>query len=650
MAKLYKLFFLTLLLQGVGIQSARAQWVKDGVPICTASGSQYSPQLTPDGSGGAFVIWGDWRNSNWDIYGQRIAPDGSLMWTQDGVAVCAAANSQEMPQVASDASGGAIIVWQDNRSGNYNYDIYAQRVDANGTAMWTANGVPICTASGSQGSPQIIPDGAGGAIITWEDSRSDNSDIYAQRVDGSGSVQWVADGVPVCTAIYIQWQPQLTSDGSGGAIIAWADMRSGLFHIYAQRIGASGTLMWIADGMPICTASGDQGYPQLTSDASGGAIVTWQDDRNGNYDIYAQRVNANGTAMWTANGVAICQAGGGQGAPKLTSDGSGGAIITWGDARAGYHIFAQRIAGNGTAKWMANGAAICIAAGDQGVPQISSDGSGGAVIAWEDSRFGNYDIYAQRVDANGTAMWTANGVAICTAGRDQGAPQLTSDGSGGALIAWDDHRNGVDSDIYAQRVDAAGHVAPEVATLLQNSAATFSKSGIALTWTLSEVDREVEFFIERSTASNGPFAELPSSILTRDDLSFTFIDGDWEPNTSYWYRVEYSTGSEHKTLFESGPVATPAMPLTLYQNNPNPFNPSTEIQYYLPEKCSVAFDVYDVAGALVTRLSEGCQNQGSHTFSWDGRDRNGRQMSSGVYFYRLKAGKTEISKKMVLTR
>jgi hypothetical protein len=189
-----------------------------------------------------------------------------------------------------------------------------------------------------------------------------------------------------------------------------------------------------------------------------------------------------------------------------------------------------------------------------------------------------------------------------------------------------------------------------VATLLQNYSAFFSETGIALTWTLSEVDEGVEFFIERSTASNGPFIELPLSTLTREGLSFSFIDKDWEPNTSYWYRVEYSTGSERKILFESGPIATATMPLTLYQNSPNPFNPSTEIRYYLPEKCSVSLDVYDISGALVARLTERNQVKGNHTALWDGKDGSGRQVSSGVYFYRLKAGKAEISKKMVLTR
>jgi hypothetical protein len=96
--------------------------------------------------------------------------------------------SQYDPIIVNDGSGGAIITWEDERSG-MNSDIYAQHISADGTAQWTANGVPISTASYFQDSPAIIGDGAGGAIITWEDYRSGtNYDIYAQRVTADGSL------------------------------------------------------------------------------------------------------------------------------------------------------------------------------------------------------------------------------------------------------------------------------------------------------------------------------------------------------------------------------------------------------------------------------------------------------------------------------
>jgi hypothetical protein len=224
---------------------------------------------------------------------QRVNASGAVQWTADGVAICTAPNSQSRPVVTSDGSHGAIISWSDDR-GIGTYDIYAQRINASGVVQWAANGVPICTAPNYQLLPEIISDGSGGAIITWHDGRSGLYDIYAQRINSSGAVQWTANGVAICSATNDQNNSKITSDGSGGAIITWWDLRSGI-DIYAQRINSSGAVQWTANGVAISTESNNQYPPNIASDGNGGAIITWHDDRNGNWDIYAQRINTNGT-------------------------------------------------------------------------------------------------------------------------------------------------------------------------------------------------------------------------------------------------------------------------------------------------------------------------------------------------------------------
>ena len=70
-------------------------------------------------------------------------------------------------------------------------------------AQWSSNpavNTAICIATGDQSSPTIVADGAGGSIITWYDLRSGSSDIYAQRINAAGVVQWTANGVAICTA------------------------------------------------------------------------------------------------------------------------------------------------------------------------------------------------------------------------------------------------------------------------------------------------------------------------------------------------------------------------------------------------------------------------------------------------------------------
>jgi hypothetical protein len=424
------------------------------VPLCTAANNQNNPTIVSDGTGGAIVTWDDYRSGSADIYAQRVNAAGTPQWTADGVALCTAAGDQEQPTVVPDGAGGAIVTWEDRRSGT-DYDIYAQRVNAAGAPQWTANGVALCTAASEQLYPTIVSDGAGGAIVTWEDLRSSPGDIYAQRVNAAGVPQWTADGVALSTAANGQQYPTIASDGAGGAIATWYDGRGGTYNdIYAQRVNAAGAPQWTADGVALCTAANDQYYPTIVSDGAGGAIVTWDDARSGSRDVYTQRVNGAGAPQWTVDGVALCTAANTQAIPTIVSDGAGGAIVTWSDYRSGtnFDIYAQRVNAAGTSQWTADGVALSTAANSQVYPKLASDGAGGAIVTWYDYRSGtNYDIYAQRVNAAGTPQWTANGVALSTAANDQYVPTIVSDGAGGAIVAWYDGRSGTNNhDIYAQ--------------------------------------------------------------------------------------------------------------------------------------------------------------------------------------------------------
>jgi hypothetical protein len=438
---------------------AAAAWPTNptvNVPVCTAGGDQDYPTSVSDAAGGAIVTWVDYRNGSGDIYAQRISANGAPLWTTDGVALCTAAGDQLSPAIVSDNAGGAIITWQDFRSGT-GFDIYARKISAAGTVQWTADGVALCTAAGNQWNPTIVKDGGGGAIVAWQDQRSGaNDDIYAQRILTGGTVNWTANGVALCTATGEQSVPAIAADGVGGAIVTWDDYRNSDYDIYAQKIAAAGTVQWTANGVALCSATGGQYSPTIVADGTGGAIVTWFDQRSGNYDIYAQRILSGGAVNWTANGVALCTDTGEQYYPTLVATDAGGAIVTWFDSRSGnYDIYAQKISSAGAAQWTANGVALCSATGTQWYPSIVADGAGGAIVAWTDSRNATYDIYAQRISTGGTVQWAANGVALCSAAGWQELGAIVTDGGAGAIATWVDGRSS-DFDIYAQRVLASG--------------------------------------------------------------------------------------------------------------------------------------------------------------------------------------------------
>src|SRR5207244_5704456 len=141
-----------------------------------------------------------------------------------------------------------------------------------------------------------------------------------------------------------QYDPVIAGDGAGGAIVVWADFRGFNGDIYAQHVFAGGAVdaAWPANGRVVCAAAINQDSPKVVSDGAGGAIAIWNDARNGISDIYAQHVQGTGVVdpVWPVDGRAVRIASGNQYAPVLTSDGSSGAIVAWPEPRSGNsHIY-----------------------------------------------------------------------------------------------------------------------------------------------------------------------------------------------------------------------------------------------------------------------------------------------------------------------
>ena len=435
-----------------------------------------------------------------DIFAQRMGGTGTPQWTLDGITVCGATGDQYNPFMVSDGAGGVIIVWQDNRSGTA--DVYAQRVNAAGAPQWAANGVALCAAANNQYNPAITSDGSGGAIVTWADYRTGVGDIYAQRINGAGAVQWLANGVALCTNVSEQSAAVITTDGSAGAIVAWNDLRTGTTKIFGQRVNSAGANQWNVDGNQLLTTAGIQTATALLADGAGGAIVVFQDQRSGTYDIYARRWNSTGGALWPQwpNGAPICVSASDQYSPEITTDGSGGAIITWYDNRnANFDVYAQRITNGGAMQWTLDGNVIASVANAQQEVSITSDGIGGALISWQDSRVspGVFDAYAQHINGAGLVQWAANGVPLCTAASNQTSPVVASNGATGAIAVWTDNRTN-NFDLYAQRIDGTygywGH--PEPIVISVKDVPNDQGGKVAVNWRASDRDIPVPATID----------------------------------------------------------------------------------------------------------------------------------------------------------
>jgi hypothetical protein len=125
--------------------------------------------------------------------------------------------------------------------------------------------------------------------------------VYAQHLT-AGNTGWVADGIPVSTAINGQFAPQIASDGAGGAFITWYDSRNGATNdIFVHQVNGGGVLnsSWDKDGLGVCLAPNTQQFPVLATSRAGTTVVTWQDLRSGGLTtaaIFAQQAVAGAVA------------------------------------------------------------------------------------------------------------------------------------------------------------------------------------------------------------------------------------------------------------------------------------------------------------------------------------------------------------------
>jgi len=265
---------------------------------------------------------------------QRISPSGQLLWGANGVLLDTGGWS---PVVVPDDAGGALVSWAPGR---------AQRVASDGTPAWPGNVDLIPDGD----APVAVPDGAGGVIAVFQTLGEDGlGDLIAQRVSGSGALApgWPAAGAPLCTLSGLQSEPAVLADGAGGVFAVWRDQRtfaSTRSDVYAQRLGADGQVAagWIANGRPVCTSPGHQFGAALAADPGGGIRIAWEDHRgipgclNGDCDadVYTQVFHPDGSAALAANGEPVSAASGTQALPAVALLGGGRSLVVWNDGRA----------------------------------------------------------------------------------------------------------------------------------------------------------------------------------------------------------------------------------------------------------------------------------------------------------------------------
>ena len=282
-------------------------------------------------------------------------------------------------------------------------------------------------------------------------------------------------------------------------------------------------------------------------------------------------------------------------------------------------------------------------------------------FGWSDLNGGLTDpVYA--LDAQGNDLYVG------------GAFTVTGDGPALRIAKWDgiewsNFGEGVSNLVYAVRKRSDnlyvggrftsaglksslrfGRYNPNIVpVLIQGFTARPTEDRVDLEWRVFADEPVTGFRIYKKLSGDDAFVLLNNSGLIPVGAQ-TYRDNDVRAGEWYHYQLAAVTPEGHEFRSQTIEARVPQSSLSLEQNFPNPFNPITTIRFSAPEAIAVHLAVYDAKGGLVITLFDGIARSGAREVQWNGRDAAGAPVSTGVYFYRLQAGKQTLTRKMLLLK
>ncbi|MCK7517176.1 MAG: hypothetical protein MZV64_05370 [Ignavibacteriales bacterium] len=182
------------------------------------------------------IFWEEFRSSGYAVSVQRIDSSGNNQFSSEGKLLYFSNEPLTQYEFIKSKPDKIYFLYT-----NSNHNTFTQILDYDGNYL-SGGEIPICTTQSSISSLVLYDADANGIVLAWQDNRNGNFDIYAQWINSDGLAMWTANGVPVCIEVSEQTEYDICSCSISGAVVAWADMRNGNFDIYAQNIDVRGKL------------------------------------------------------------------------------------------------------------------------------------------------------------------------------------------------------------------------------------------------------------------------------------------------------------------------------------------------------------------------------------------------------------------------
>ncbi|MGO4573410.1 cadherin domain-containing protein, partial [Microvirga sp. 2TAF3] len=368
----------------------------------TAAGDQSAPSIKALADGGWVVVWqsANQDGSGWGVYQQRYDRDGKALGTVDELVNVTTANDQSDPSITALTDGGWVVTWT---SGPFwDGEIYQRRYDKNGNPASGETRVNTTTASDQSGS-SVTALSDGGWVVTWQSANQDGSSngVYQQRYNAAGSP---VGGEKIVNALTDgnQYRASVTALTDGGWVVTWESHSGSGFnthHMFQQRFDKDGNAASASD----ITVEGNTADYKIISSVTGlgdgGWVVTWTSYNNG--DLYQQRFDKSGFALFTAPVRVNASLTGTQEPAVVTALADGGWIVVWESPNhdgSGEGIYFQQYDKDGKAVFATDQLVNVTTTGDQLSPSVTALPNGGWVITWQSanqdgSGYGVYHRY-----------------------------------------------------------------------------------------------------------------------------------------------------------------------------------------------------------------------------------------------------------------
>ncbi|MEJ2635740.1 MAG: T9SS type A sorting domain-containing protein [Calditrichia bacterium] len=461
--------------------------------------------------------------------------------------------------------------------------------------------------SSDQMSPSLDGDGQGNYGIVWCDARPDTARIFGQLYDSTGGKIGGNFRIYEDTSQIVQYNQKMAMNNSGDFVVVWLeklDLSTDLFgRLFYADASPKGDKIKVNDG-----SKGHQYFPEVAMNSAGEFIVVWNDSRNSNQEIFAQRFAADGSPEGSNFQVFDHSDSWNQNYPDVAIDDSGRFVITSDNAWS--HIIAQRYNENGERA----GAVFRVDdAKDPNfflAPAIGIDRAGNFIIAWLDNRDEvSTNIYAQRFLQDATPLGSNMKVAENIVADWEQGPSVSINENGNFIITWVNLQS-IESDIFARLYLADG-----------------SPYGN-------------NFLIPTDPRKN----QKSPDVRLSGHLIYSCWTDNRNDSTGYdiWSNIREW---ENPNAINDSPFPTRVQRFSLFQNYPNPFNPLTQIRFRLAHSARVTLEIYDAAGQKIITLLDRYSSAGEHAAVFDASG-----LASGIYFCTLKSEHHIQSKKMLLLR